>query len=151
LQVFLLTVVFGLFHGLVFLPVILTILGPKQKDDSGKYESSDVTNTTDNDIVVTATTTTTATTDEAKTINVVGAGLINPAFVNNESKEVNFKLIDIGRYFDHSYDYSSVFFSLFVVFGTLNAHKKNLRKPNIYKYYPNSNLNYPDLQMYDRT
>ena len=88
MQVFLLTVVFGLFHGLVFLPVILTILGPKQKDDSGKYESSDVTNTTDNDIVVTATTTTTATTDEAKTINVVGAGLINPAFVNNESKEV---------------------------------------------------------------
>jgi hypothetical protein len=86
LQVFLLTVVFGLFHGLVFLPVILTILGPKQKDDSGKYESSDVTNTTDNDIVVTATTTTT--TDEAKTINVVGAGLINPAFVNNESNEV---------------------------------------------------------------
>ena len=89
MQVFLLTVVFGLFHGLVFLPVILTILGPKQKDDSGKYESSDVTNTTDNDIVVTATTTTiTTTTDEAKTINVVGAGLINPAFVNNESKEV---------------------------------------------------------------
>jgi hypothetical protein len=123
LQVFLLTVVFGLFHGLVFLPVILTILGPKQKDDSGKYESSDVTNTTDNDIVVTATTTTT-TTDEAKTINVVGAGLINPAFVNNESKEVNFKPKDIGRYFDHSYDYSSVFFNLLGVFGTLNAHKK---------------------------
>ena len=59
--------------------------------------------------------------------------------------------MNIGRYFDHSFEYSSVFFNLFVVFGTLNAHKKNLRKPNIYKYYPNSNLNFPDLQINGRT
>ena len=85
-QVFLLTVVFGLFHGLIFLPVILTILGPTQKkdDDSSKYESSDVTNTTDNDLV------TPSAIDDAKTINVLGAGLINPAFVVTENKEVFF-------------------------------------------------------------
>ena len=30
LQVFLLTVVFGLFHGVVFFPVILSLVGPKE-------------------------------------------------------------------------------------------------------------------------
>ena len=68
------------------MPVILTILGPTQKkdDDSSKYESSDVTNTTDNDLV----TSSAAAIDDAKTINVLGAGLINPAFVVTENKEV---------------------------------------------------------------
>ena len=82
-QVFLLTVVFGLFHGLIFLPVILTILGPTSKDDElSKYESSDVTQTTDNDLV------TSSNGDVAKTVNLVaGGGLDNPAFVN-ENKEV---------------------------------------------------------------
>ena len=82
-QVFLLTVVFGLFHGLIFLPVILTILGPTSKDDElSKYESSDVTQTTDNDLM------TSSNGDVPKTINLVaGGGLDNPAFVN-ENKEV---------------------------------------------------------------
>ena len=32
-QVFLLTVLFGLFHGVVFFPVILSLFGPSQDED----------------------------------------------------------------------------------------------------------------------
>ena len=90
LQVFLLTVVFGLFHGLVFLPVILTILGPTQTPDdaSDKYASTDATNsTTDNDHVSSPELNMTSPVDAAKVASVVGSGLVNPAFVH-DAKQV---------------------------------------------------------------
>ena len=90
LQVFLLTVVFGLFHGLIFLPVILTILGPSHKSvDSGdKYDASasDATNsTTDHEIPPPAMRNVTPG-DTAKTVDVVGNGLVNPAFVRDATE-----------------------------------------------------------------
>ena len=89
-QVFLLTVVFGLFHGLIFLPVILTILGPAHKsvDAGDKYDASasDATNsTTDHEITTPAMRNVTST-DDAKTVGVVGNGLVNPAFVHDASE-----------------------------------------------------------------
>ena len=35
MQVFCLTVIFGLFHGLVLLPVLLSMLGPSASQDTG--------------------------------------------------------------------------------------------------------------------
>ena len=35
MQVFCLTVIFGLFHGLVLLPVLLSVLGPSASPDTG--------------------------------------------------------------------------------------------------------------------
>ena len=41
-QVFTLTVVFGLFHGVVLLPVILSLLGPSgDDDDDDDYDDDD--------------------------------------------------------------------------------------------------------------
>ena len=40
-QVFSLTVVFGLFHGVVLLPVILSLLGPSGDDDDDDYDDDD--------------------------------------------------------------------------------------------------------------
>ena len=82
--------VFGLFHGLIFLPVILTIFGPTSKDDElSKYESSDVTQTTDNDLVTSSNNDLVMSSDVAKSVNLV-AGLDNPAFVNENKEVINF-------------------------------------------------------------
>ena len=44
-QVFSLTVVFGLFHGLLLFPVLLSFLGPEdQKSVSNSSSSTDITN-----------------------------------------------------------------------------------------------------------
>ena len=40
-KVFLLVVVFGLFHGLVFLPVILALVGPSHLADESEQEHPD--------------------------------------------------------------------------------------------------------------
>ena len=43
-QVFVLTVIFGLYHGLVLLPVLLSICGPESKDAEDKTISSKIHN-----------------------------------------------------------------------------------------------------------
>ena len=40
-KVFLLVVVFGLFHGLVFLPVILALVGPSHMSDEQSHSPED--------------------------------------------------------------------------------------------------------------
>ena len=46
MQVFVLTVVFGLFHGLLLLPVILSMVGPagKENTDTDSMDSRDTDN-----------------------------------------------------------------------------------------------------------
>lgn len=41
LQIFFLVVVYGLFHGLVFLPVVLSVLGPRPYDSAVKCSFDD--------------------------------------------------------------------------------------------------------------
>jgi hypothetical protein len=68
------------------LPVVLTILGPAHKSDDSadKYENSNATNSTaDHEIATSAGAVATTNVDRAKTVGVVGVGLVNPAFVQD--------------------------------------------------------------------
>ena len=85
------------------MPVILTILGPAHKSvDSGdKYDASasDATNSTTDHVEVATPTSRNVVTavDEAKTVGVVGNGLVNPAFVHDATEVHNTQFIHLMR------------------------------------------------------